>query len=528
MSQAATNTYDEVPYLSVPLPATHPNRLATLAALFGLHTAPVEHCRVLELGCATGGNLIPMAYTLPHSTFVGIDLSPRQIAQGQAMIDALELTNITLQALDVLDIEANFGTFDYIIAYGIYSWVPPAVQERILTVCKRHLAPDGVAFVSYNTYPGWHMRAAVREMLLYHSQHFAGIQQRTEQSWGLLSFLVDATATLSKHVSGIDTYHQMLQQERELLRDKPEFYLIHEHLEPENHPVYFYQFVERVEREGLQYLGDARISTMLSSTLPPDIAQTIETVAPHAIAVEQYMDFLLNRTFRQSMLCHNAILLQRDLRPERLTSFQFAAPAQPVGPDDPSYLPDVAKFRAPGGSVVSLRSALTNTALRHLIDIWPQALPFDELLTVARERVAREGEPQSDDAEMLANTLLRCYILDLVELRMHTPLFTLEAGKQPVASHLARLQVQSNTTVTNMCHEQVELDPISAHLLPALDGSRDRTALIELLEQAFATGNMIQEDGATLSEDATQRRQMLEALLDRCLDMLARAALIMR
>lgn len=80
MSQPQPTSYDEVPYESYPFAQTHPDRLATVATLLGLRPAPVEQCRVLELGCAGGGNLIPMALTLPESTFVGIDLSARQIA----------------------------------------------------------------------------------------------------------------------------------------------------------------------------------------------------------------------------------------------------------------------------------------------------------------------------------------------------------------------------------------------------------------------------------------------------------------
>ena len=50
-----------------------------MGKLFGLNTAAPTQCRVLELGCAAGLNLIAMAALLPESTFVGIDLSPVQI-----------------------------------------------------------------------------------------------------------------------------------------------------------------------------------------------------------------------------------------------------------------------------------------------------------------------------------------------------------------------------------------------------------------------------------------------------------------
>ena len=77
------NPYDEVPYPNYAYSYTHPDTLATLATLLGLTPAPVDDCRVLELGCAGGGNLIPMAQVLPDSHFVGLDYSGQQIAAGR-------------------------------------------------------------------------------------------------------------------------------------------------------------------------------------------------------------------------------------------------------------------------------------------------------------------------------------------------------------------------------------------------------------------------------------------------------------
>src|SRR5262245_16820704 len=172
MSDALLTSYEEVPYESKPIPGSHPDSLATMAILCGMQPPPIDRCRVLELGCAAGGNLLPMAQTVPDGRFVGIDLSPRQVADGQALIDALGLTNLELRALSILDVGEDFGTFDYIICHGVFSWVPREVQDKILAICRRHLAPNGVAYVSYNTYPGWHLRGMVRDMLTYHARQF--------------------------------------------------------------------------------------------------------------------------------------------------------------------------------------------------------------------------------------------------------------------------------------------------------------------------------------------------------------------
>ncbi|MBI1879375.1 MAG: class I SAM-dependent methyltransferase [Chloroflexi bacterium] len=120
MANPATQTiYDQIPYPSLSFSWSHPSHLATLAVLVGMQPAPVERCRVLELGCAGGGNLIPMAYSLPDSEFIGIDLSARQIAEGQEMVAALGLRNVSLKQTNILGIASDFGRFDYIIAHGI-------------------------------------------------------------------------------------------------------------------------------------------------------------------------------------------------------------------------------------------------------------------------------------------------------------------------------------------------------------------------------------------------------------------------
>src|SRR5262249_1781779 len=139
MSDDLLKSYEETPYHSNPISSCHPDCLATMATLYGMRPPPVASCRVLELGCAGGGNLIPIALTLPAARFVGIDLSPRQIAEGQEIVATLGLKNIQLLPLSILDVGPDFGTFDYILCHGVYSWVPPAVQDKILAICRQHL-----------------------------------------------------------------------------------------------------------------------------------------------------------------------------------------------------------------------------------------------------------------------------------------------------------------------------------------------------------------------------------------------------
>src|SRR5262249_49173778 len=148
MADPIAESYDRIPYDSTPRYATHPDCLATLATLMGMKPAPVERCRVLEIGCSTGGNLLSMAEALPEGRFVGIDLSAVQIETGQRVASALGLGNVRLEVRSLLDVDESFGQFDYIITHGVYSWVPQQVRDHLLKVCKTNLAPHGVAYVS--------------------------------------------------------------------------------------------------------------------------------------------------------------------------------------------------------------------------------------------------------------------------------------------------------------------------------------------------------------------------------------------
>ena len=90
-----------MPYPGYPFAQTHPDRLATIATLLGLSPAPVTVCRVLELGCGDGGNLVPMAYGLPGSHFSGVDLSGAAVERAAAVAGVLGLGNLDVRRADL-------------------------------------------------------------------------------------------------------------------------------------------------------------------------------------------------------------------------------------------------------------------------------------------------------------------------------------------------------------------------------------------------------------------------------------------
>ncbi len=530
------NAYDQIPYTSNPFAQTHPDRLATIATLLGMYPAPVENCRVLELGCAGGGNLVPMACSLPQSRFVGIDLSARQIADGQAMAQAAGVQNVTLSHMDIMEVEADFGQFDYIIAHGVYSWVPPQVQDKLLAICRQNLAPNGVAYISYNTYPGWRLHSAVRDMMLYHTRQIAEPGERIDQAHDLLDFLAGSIlADSTPHANFLHSYVHYVKER--FLPEGDTAYLLHNELAEVNEPLYFYQFAERAAKHGLRYLAEAQFRTMLVDSLPPEAAANLRRLAKNTVELEQYMDFLRNRTFRQTLLCHQEVALKGRLSPERLADFYVASAALPEKPDLDPQSGSVDRFCAPNGDTLTTDHPVTKAAMLHLSQVWPQAVPFNELFTAACTRLNGQSPVKTTkpgvvgDDQILGNNLLKAYSHndDLVEFHVYTPPFRQQISDLPIASPLARFQVKNGAaTVTNLRHEIIKIVGLGHYLLPYLDGSWSHVALAELLETLINEGTVeMQPEEQPLSPGATaQIKERLPEMVESALQTLANAALL--
>ena len=524
MSQETPYSYDEVPYESKPFPQTHPDRLAVMARLFGMKPKAVSRCRVLELGCAAGGNLIPMAESLPNSRFVGVELSARQVADAEDLIGIVGLKNIEFRHLSITDVDKDFGEFDYIICHGVYSWVPDAVQEKILEICHTNLAPDGVAYVSYNTYPGWHFRGMIRDMMLYHTKQLPTPQARAAQARALLDFLSQSVPAES------NAYGIMLKNELDILRNQGDSYLIHEHLEDANRPLYFYEFADRAYQHGLQYLGEPVLSGMLTSNFTKQVADTLRQVSNDIIRTEQYMDFLRNRTFRQTLLCRKEVSLKRNLGPSDMKGFWIESAAKPVSENPEIFSTRPEQYRNQAGHTFTTINPIVKAAFTYLAELWPQTVSFDELLNHARERTALASNRDADalglEAEVLGYDLLTAYTANLVELHFQGHEFMTNVSARPMASPLARGQAKKGNMVTTRRHERLTLDPFNIQLLLLLDGKRaPKVILDELVKLAKAGTLTVQKDGKPVSQYESLRN-ILSDFMENSLQSFARAALL--
>jgi methyltransferase-like protein/SAM-dependent methyltransferase len=535
------STYERTPYPDFCYPQTHPNRMAAIGCLLGLDPAPIHACRVLELGCASGLNLIPMAESLPGSEFTGLDFAANQIAVGCNAIAELKLANIRLQVMDLLDVTGDLGRFDYIIAHGVFSWVPGPVRKKILHICRQHLAPNGIAYVSYNTLPGWHMLGALREMMLYRVRHKHNSDQKVKFARELVRFLADTVGT-GKDASGtflgsygdmIRAYTRFMGERRQADKGGNEL-LLHDELAVVNQAFYFSDFMEMAHAYGLQYVAEAEFCEVTPKDFSPQVVEQIQALAQDTIEAEQYMDFLRNRTFRQTLLCHESNQVNRALRPAMLidNNFSFATKARTTGKSAVAEK-TVERYEAPDGTVFATDHPVTKAAWRHLIFTSPLAVPFSDLLKQARTMVYGThsiSKKQADqDQLVLAANLLQayCYSQQLVEVRVGKNLFQHRVSQRPLVSPFTRYQAQRGIRVVNRRHEQVTLDHRTCQLVPFLDGTRDRKELLNQLIQLALRGEIqiFDQDDAPVS-DPKALGPYLERAQEASLNQLAQLALL--
>ena len=294
--------YSELGYKSMPFPYTTPATLEAYAALVGISAPNPKTARVLELGATYGGNIISQALFNPDATFVGIELSQEQVEKGNEVIANAGLTNVSLVQSDIASIGSEIGTFDYIIAHGVYSWVDDGVKDALLRLIDEHLAEDGIAYISYNTYPGWHTMDEVRQLMMFSNRDKAQFNHKEKVLHGKTIGSIVGSQIL-KYDNLKERNSKFLGALRSVMQ-KDEYYVGHDHLEPNNDPVYFYQFNDHLEAHNLAYLCDADLTLSMVRSFDADIADTLDKLALNDhVAQEQYLDFMLDTTFRKSILC---------------------------------------------------------------------------------------------------------------------------------------------------------------------------------------------------------------------------------
>ncbi|NWG75594.1 MAG: methyltransferase domain-containing protein [Rubrivivax sp.] len=454
-------SYDELPYDRLPFPETEPDFLAALARLHGFAAADARRARVLELGCAQGGNLIPMAARYPAGEFVGIDLSRLQIEEGQAFIARTELANIRLLHGDIAALPDDLGEFDFIIAHGVYSWVPDFVREALLSACRRLLKPHGVAYISFNVAAGWHTYGRIRQLLLQHDNPELGPMQRVENARSLLA----ATSFEDER----------LQKEADYLKNASASYVFHEYLSDINTAYAFEQFAADAAGHGLRYLGEAG-PRRARVALENDWGLSPQARYERWLDAEAALDAALGTRFRRALLVRDAAALPQPQQAGILKELAFSAE---LSSDDELDLAEAGEqhFMTSAGERLPVSHPLLKAFLVVLASAYPKVVGFDDAVGHAVE-LAREYGCRGEADDEFLEALLDFAQMQGLRLHAFIPPHAAATADFPQASGLARSQAAApGWPVTNAFHLALDIDEWGRRLLAAMDGSMSIEAL---------------------------------------------------
>ncbi|MDO4697620.1 MAG: class I SAM-dependent methyltransferase [Pasteurellaceae bacterium] len=504
-----STSYDEMPYTSSVFHHSQPNRLHALAKMKGLNPPAVETANILEIGCSFGGNIVPFAILNPKSQIVGVDLSTYQIQVGQQLIEQVGLDNVTLIAGDISQITFE-QKFDYIICHGVYSWVPETVREAILSTVERHLSPNGVAYISYNTYPGWKEKEVIKDLMQFGCNLDDTLANQYSQAISMLNF--------TKHIQERSQF-KYIDWLNTILENPSKHYIAHEYLEYINQPFYLKEFIGQVNRHHLAYITDSSTPAILLPLVGQSklFEQICEYFHHHIHNIEQYLDILSNRTFRGSILVHQSAL-QGSGFSEHVADYNrchdfknlyiYALPTWHLDNDG------VAGYWMLANSPNQWRfSAMpeANCVFGYLQQQLPKPVRVDDVLNYA------ESQPDCDKQK----------VIDLLLLIVHqeSTYISYTDTPQPKLGRKLKLNpkfsqfiqfTQANpgrVNLSNRFYQGYALNPLEGELIDHLDGSNSITDLVNLVRSKLEEGRLTWTmNGKEMQASEIKDKQLKEAV----------------
>lgn len=477
--------YDALPYVSMPITYSQPALLAAQAHLRGIDAPPAETASVLEIGAASGGNIIPLAVRYPRAHFHGVDLAAAHVEIGRRSITELGLSNVTLEQGDIVDADFGGRHFDYIICHGVFSWAPPEAQRAILKVCADTLSDKGIAAISYNVFPGWHVRNVIRDICLEHTRKGGPPRSQVAAVRALLKGIAEAS-------SDNDPYGAIVRAEAARLSARPASYILGELLAVYNQPFHIREVISQAGDHGLAYLGEADLMSSVPEYFAPMAAQRIRATAGSSpIAVEQYADMFSGRTFRRSLFTHAECRAQPP-SPTPLLSLHITANPRAQATD-----------AAVEPALAAVHEMLTKQ--------YPASVAVADLVAAAGQTVLPALY------EMVARGRASVSTVPVA--------LGLADQSRPVLWRVARADAATGQPwVTNLLHAPVLLNPLLRALGPLMDGAKTRDQLVSALEAALRSGALSETDLPRIENGGAANR--LASTVDRLVAHCARNGLL--
>jgi SAM-dependent methyltransferase len=447
--------YSEKRYPALSHPVTDISRLAVSARLGGLQRLPLPaSCRVVEFGCASGHNLLPLAARYPKSEFTGLDFSDTAIRNARRASWESGLENILFEVADLEHWRPSHPC-DYLIVHGLFSWVPDAVKSRILDLCSQLLSDSGVACISYNTLPGWSLKRDVVPLI----RSLAGNPLAT----GLGGNVVEVAESLAR-MAGNSTAHAAHLQAacREIVRKGSEV-LPFDDLAPVCDPIYFAQFAAWAAERGLRYLGEADLRENLPEGIDPAAFEKLAPLAADPLLLQQTLDLLSGRTHRNSLLCRADAPMEEGTTTAVVLHFATGLGDQTL----PADLPE--------NPVTRVFRQVVEAAGRN-------CTPVQELMERASARLGVGWDPTRHSQEIAA-WIFQMARVGCLELRADGIQLPAGPGENPEISKLNRHFATNGLPVVDARHATCRYPSGHERLLAAMDGTR---AVAELSSQAAA------------------------------------------
>jgi len=503
----SNEAYETFQYENLAFQATHPDWLCTIGRLHGLESPSAQQCRVLELGCGRGGNLVPLAALLPGSEFVGVDLAASQVEEARGDAEALGLTNLRFEAMDIADVPRSWGEFDYIICHGVYSWVPELVRRRILEISATQLAHHGVAYISFNALPGWHVRGMLRTMLKRVVPE-GDAPEMAQSARGFLSLLRRLTPENGPLAA-------WLWRELALLDMMSDRYLYFEYLVEHNEAFYLDDFLNDADAAGLKYLGNADLSSAVPRQLGEAGRREVIELCGDPLVAEQLSDYLVVRLFRRAVLCRHDATPQRHPDAEVLRAAWLASEHPEDLDVDLGTNVELTVSETGDSDVTATPEASVSQVLTWVVaDSGPGGVTVADALRLVGDRMERSVD------ETLETHVLQA-ALDMVTEGDAAAGFwqrpaSAEVPERPVAPRFVRRQArQIRDSVTSILHAEVSVDPLDRALLQVMDGELDLLGLMAVVTRLMSDGRLqIEIDDQPLSDPA-QLAELIQLKLDR-------------
>ncbi len=459
-----------------------PSHISAIASLFGNKDfVDYKKCKVLEVGCGEGGNLISLAANYPKSEFLGLDENDEKLNKGRLSAEELGLKNIKFKTVKYEKLKKE-GEYDYILANRIFSIIEDDLAEKIFKFCSDSLSKDGFLYTSYATKPGWNLLEIVADVARYHIKDIPE-SDKEAQVGAILQFL-------KRNING--NYKSIIDSE---LKEITPFF-IHYLLNKEHKARYFEDMVKSAHNNGLMYLSDTNLAAMYIKNYSKEIGEALEPFSTNIVKQEQFLDFINLRKRRSSIFCKQGKTISREVKPENINGLTLSGNMFLKQGQLASKLEtdDSLTFNNGQGIEISVKTYEGKALLLMMQELANEYLPFDEIIkrTIKRHKKADKKKLE---------TALQDFGVDLIfagGIKIEKETFKkIEATDKPKTSELVRWQAKNQNWVTGGRFEYLQIDELNSMVLRHMDGTKTIEDIAKELRPMFFTGKIEIVDPST-------------------------------